>query len=314
MSLLRRGIHVLVEKPLAATAAEAEALVETARRAGLVLQTGHIERFNPVLVQARPHLAGLRWLHATRHGPFTFRSTDVGAVLDLMIHDIDLALWLVGRRVRHVEASGFSVLGRHEDIAVARLVFDGGAVATLRASRVAPTTERKLEAVGSCGMIAIDLGQRTADAVGMAAQVRQGQFDAESLSADQRAALKDRVFSELLPLAHLASPQANPLADELADFAAAIRERRDPRVTGEDGAAALAVAERVLQAMTIQRLGAADVNAIAKTDAGGDAIRNAESDAEYDPHGDAPDTESDAPILRPNTWHQAPAPPRREAG
>jgi len=136
MDLAGEGVHLLVEKPLCSRLAEAEELVERAEKQGVVLQVGHVERFNPAFAAAAPYLVEPKYIEAVRASGFTFRSTDVGVVLDLMIHDIDLVLSLVGSPVQRVEAMGVSVLGGHEDAANARIQFASGCVATLSASRV----------------------------------------------------------------------------------------------------------------------------------------------------------------------------------
>ncbi len=150
--LLRRGIHVLMEKPLTPTAAEADELVALARRQRLVLQVGHVERFNPALAAASPHLRSPHYLEAVRASGFTFRSTDVGVVLDLMIHDLDVVLSLVRSELRRVDAMGISVLGGHEDVANARLEFANGCVAALSASRVSyePVRHMQIWSLAAC--------------------------------------------------------------------------------------------------------------------------------------------------------------------
>ena len=133
---LHRGVPVLVEKPLAANLAEAKELVELAQRQGVLLQVGHIERFNPAFEELARRPSGRGSWVASAVGPFSGRSTDIGAVLDLMIHDLDLLLALVRSPVRDVTALGASVLGGHEDVAQARVVFENGCVANLTASRI----------------------------------------------------------------------------------------------------------------------------------------------------------------------------------
>ena len=136
MCALKRGIHLLVEKPLAATTSEADELVRTAKQNRVLLQVGHVERFNPAFVSVLPHVERPKYIEAVRAGNFTFRSMDIGVVLDLMIHDIDLVLSTVRSPLRRIQAVGISVLGAHEDVANARLEFRCGCVATLSASRV----------------------------------------------------------------------------------------------------------------------------------------------------------------------------------
>ena len=131
--LLAAGIHVLMEKPLARTKAEADELVALSERHGKVLQVGHIERFNPALDQVRPFVGEPKYIEGARYTPYTFRSTDIGVVLDLMVHDLDLAMSLAGSAVESVLAIGASVMGGHEDVAQARLQFANGCVANLSA-------------------------------------------------------------------------------------------------------------------------------------------------------------------------------------
>ncbi len=142
---LRRGIPILVEKPLAADVTQAAELVELARRQAVVLQVGHIERFNPAFEELTRRPFRPRFVSCERIGPFTGRSTDIGAVLDLMIHDLDLLLALVQCPVREVEALGLSVLGGHEDVAQARLLFENGCVANLSVSRVSAAAVRRMQ-------------------------------------------------------------------------------------------------------------------------------------------------------------------------
>ncbi|MHB8898402.1 MAG: Gfo/Idh/MocA family protein, partial [Thermoguttaceae bacterium] len=161
MELLANGVHVLLEKPLAPSAGEAQELVDAATAGRLVLQVGHVERFNPAFTASAAHLRDPRYIEAVRTSGFTFRSTDVGAVLDLMIHDIDLVLSLVRSQVHHVDAIGFSLLGGHEDVANARVEFENGAVASLSASRVSYQALRQMSVWTSRAHTTIDFASRT---------------------------------------------------------------------------------------------------------------------------------------------------------
>ena len=144
-TLLRAGVHTLVEKPLASTADQAQRLVQIAASHGRVLQTGHVERFNPTWTAAAPHLGRPKFIEAVRAGAYSGRSTDIGVVMDLMIHDIDLILSLDRSPVEEIQASGIAVLGTHEDMAEARLQFASGCVANLRASRLATEATRRMQ-------------------------------------------------------------------------------------------------------------------------------------------------------------------------
>ena len=141
---LSHGIPLLVEKPLTVTLAHAEELVALARQHQTMLQVGHIERFNPAFEELQRRPLQPKFVEVERTGPFTGRSTDIGVVHDLMIHDLDLLLTLVGRQVTTVDAIGAAVLGGHEDVVNARLTFANGCVANVTASRVSPGPSRRL--------------------------------------------------------------------------------------------------------------------------------------------------------------------------
>jgi predicted dehydrogenase len=247
LDLLNQGVHVLVEKPLCPTAAEADELVCAARREGLVLQVGHVERFNPALAAAAPHVSQPppKYLEAVRAGGFTFRSTDVGVVLDLMIHDIDLVLWLVRSPLRRVEGLGLSVLGGHEDVANARLEFQSGCVATLSASRVSYRSVRQMHVWAPRAFASIDFAARKTTLVRPSEMLLQRRFDADALGPEELSR-KEQILEELLPRQELQAEAADAIGLELVDFLESIRTPRLPRVTGEDGRDAVAVAEQIL--------------------------------------------------------------------
>lgn len=246
--LVRAGVHVLMEKPIAATTAEAAALVEAAEAKHVVLQVGHVERFNPAFEAVSKSIEGPRLLRAVRRSGYTGRSTDIGVVLDLMIHDIDLALSLVPGPVVDVQASGRAVFGPHEDIAEARLSFACGASATFYASRVSFDPCRRIEIDAEGGMAIVDLQARAAKLALFGEKLREQAIDVESLTSEQRAQVGARLFqdADLAPLAELPVADTNPIAEQHDDFAAAIRERRPCRVDGHQGLAALTVAERIV--------------------------------------------------------------------
>lgn len=247
--LLNAGVHVLVEKPIAATVDEADELVDLAKHKGLKLQVGHVERFNPGLECVAADLADIRYIQGIRASGFTFRSTDIGVVMDLMIHDIDIVLSLVKSRVVHVDAFGVAVMGDSEDIAQAQLRFANGAVAQLTASRVNYEGARSMQVFTPTGFANIDFAGRGATTVRPNAALLARQFDLTSLTADQVAHFRDHLFEELLVKQQHEPPQTNAIAEEHRDFAEAIRTGRDVRVTGAAGRNALAVAEQVLVAI-----------------------------------------------------------------
>jgi len=246
MELLQWGIHLLVEKPLCATAAQADELVEAARRNGAVLQVGHVERFNPAMTAAFPHVADPKYIEAVRAGAFTFRSMDVGVVLDLMVHDLDLVLSLVRSPVRKVEALGLSVLGGHEDVASARLEFECGCVAALSASRVAHEPARRMQVWSARGFAGIDFAARITTLIHPSEALLRRELDVAALAADETQD-KDRILQQHLRREVTQFDAVDALALELEDFLQSIQTHRSPRVTGEDGREAVALAERILR-------------------------------------------------------------------
>lgn len=244
--LLNWGIHLLVEKPLCATSAEADELVRSARRHGAVLQVGHVERFNPALTAALPIAARPKYIEAVRAGGFTFRSTDIGVVLDLMIHDLDLALWLVRSPVRKIEALGLSVLGGHEDVASARVEFECGCVAAFSASRVSCEPARRMHIWSAGGFAAMDFAARKTTLVRPSEAVLRRELNVAALAADHGQD-RERILQTHLRQEVSQHDACDALALELEDFVESIRTHRAPRVTGEDGRDVVALAERILR-------------------------------------------------------------------
>ncbi|MDP6719778.1 MAG: Gfo/Idh/MocA family oxidoreductase, partial [Pirellulaceae bacterium] len=160
--LLESGVHVFVEKPLTPTPDKAEELVALAREQEVVLQVGHVERFNPALCAVLPSLGNPKYVEAVRTSGYTFRSTDIGAVLDLMIHDLDIILSLMKSDLVAVQAIGMSMFGGHEDMAQARLQFADGCVANLTASRCSYVAQRHMQVFTETGYANIDFAQHTA--------------------------------------------------------------------------------------------------------------------------------------------------------
>jgi predicted dehydrogenase len=243
---LEAGVHLLVEKPLCTTHAQADELTSIARRRGVVLQVGHVERFNPAFQAAVPHLNAPKYIEASRANGFTFRSTDVGVVLDLMIHDIDLVLSLVRSPVRKVEALGVSVLGGHEDIANARLEFESGCVASLSASRVSYEPVRRMRAWSARAFADIDFATRTATLVRPSETLLRRRFDVDALTPKEVEYQRQHFADEHLPQEKLTLDAVDALALEINDFIGAIRMASEPRVNGEAGRDALGVAEQIL--------------------------------------------------------------------
>ncbi len=237
LAALARGRHVLVEKPIASELGQAEELVAAAAKAGVVLQTGHVERFNRALRAAAPYLASPKFIESDRVAPFAARGSDVAVILDLMIHDLDLVLALVGEPVVDVRASGIGVVTPSVDIATARIEFASGAVANLTASRLARERVRKLRIFQPSGYFSLDLA------------AGKGEFLRLKPDAQERIAAGETDLVKLVERIKLDAPEAEPLLLELANFARAARGREQPAVTGADGLSALALAFRVLEAV-----------------------------------------------------------------
>jgi predicted dehydrogenase len=253
--LLEQGIDLLIEKPIATTPAEAQAIVDATQAHGRVVAVGHVERFNPAWRLAAAQAGRVSLLEAARLAPFTFRSLDVGVVLDLMIHDIDLVLSLEPGRLERVEAHALSATGGHEDAVRARLVFSSGLVADLSASRIQPTLTRRMSLWGERSIVQVDFNAKTVDVVAASPAVDRGAFIATDVPPPERAALKDRFFADILPHQTLPVPDANAIGCEHDDFLACVRSRQAPLVSAAAGAAALDVALRVLDCLALRRLG-----------------------------------------------------------
>jgi len=226
---LRAGLDILVEKPIAATLLEAEALLALARERGRVLQVGHLERFNVALRRVKAHIRRPRFVEGHRMGPFSARATDVDVVRDLMIHDIDLLQDLVGEEPCRIEAVGVPILSKEVDIANARLTFPGGCVANLTASRVSPTPMRKLRIFQADGYFSLD-------------------FLTHSVVIFRRVAGEGGA-SPRIEMERLEIDREDALLAQLRAFAEAVRSRGVPAVSGDDAQAALRTALRVVEAM-----------------------------------------------------------------
>ena len=231
-----RGKHVLIEKPLTATLAEADELLEIAARNGALVQTGHVERFNRAIRAAMPYVDSPRFLESDRLAPFSPRGSDVAVVLDLMIHDIDLLLTLVRSGAQDVAAVGIPVLTPFVDIANARITFQSGAVANVTASRVSRERMRKLRLFQPSGYLSLDLGAGNGEFYRI-----RGDVDLAALTKAPQAL---EAFVERIPLE---APEGEPLRLELRSFIDAALGRAPVTVTGADGREALAVAMRIVQ-------------------------------------------------------------------
>lgn len=225
---LEAGIHVLVEKPITTTVAEATDLIDTARRANRILQVGHLERFNEAVKAIEGLVSEPRFVESARLAPFKLRGTDVSVVLDLMIHDIDLIQSIVRAPIESIDAVGTRVFSDDIDIANARIRFAGGCVANVTASRVSLKSERKLRIFDTERYVSVDLGQKVLTVIR-----KNGERNADGVP---QVAIDERSYE-----------QGDALLAEISAFAESIRSGAAPLVGGEAGREALATAIRIAE-------------------------------------------------------------------
>ncbi len=221
---LKKGKHVLVEKPIAMDTAEARKLVELADQHGAKLAVGHVERFNPVLAALEERLGRPRFIEAHRLSPYPGRSTDIGVVMDLMIHDLEIILHLVRSPVTSVDAVGVPVLSKGEDIANARIRFANGCVANLTTSRISPEKLRKIRVFQDDAYLSLDYMKQ------------EGEIYKR---------LDGKITRDKIPVM-----KREPLKNQLAEFLQNVREGTDPRVGGSHGFEALKLASQICGQMT----------------------------------------------------------------
>jgi len=239
---IERGVPVLVEKPMTSTLEEADGLLALARAKGVALQVGHIERFNPAVLAVKQYLKQPRYIECDRIAPFGFRSLDIGVVLDLMIHDLDMVISLADSEIEQIDAIGVPVISRHEDVANARIRFANGCIANLTASRVASRRERKMRIFQADAYFSLDYEAREAKiyrkAAGFAAPE---QIDLSHVEDPKALAQK------MLTVEVVAMNDQEPLRNELEAFVRCVRGGDTPEVTGEDGRKAIAAAVEIVR-------------------------------------------------------------------
>jgi len=228
-AFLEAGVAALVEKPMARTLAEADALLKSAKNAGVVLAVGHTERFNPAVVAASPMLSDPRFIEVHRLGTFPERSLDIDVVFDLMIHDLDVVLSIVKSDVESLDAVGVPVITPRVDIANARLRFKNGCIANLTASRISRDRVRKIRFFQPSAYLSIDYAAQKTEVW----RLEKTQAPFPSIQGGE------------LPVVN-----EEPLGRELRDFVDAVASRRAPIVTGEQGRRALALAQEIADKMT----------------------------------------------------------------
>jgi len=230
-TLLQAGISCLIEKPFTETLEQAEELIDLAKKKNCVLQVGHIERFNPAVIEAARHIQEPQFIEVNRLGPYDPRVAHIGVVMDLMIHDLDIVLFLVGRPITRVEAFGAKVLSAHEDIAKVRLHFEGGCIADLSASRISLKKYRRIRIFQKNAYLSLD-------------------YAASKLQVYRK---KKDIVTSLTDISIL-SPKLSkkdPLTLELEHYIQCVEEKRKPLVAGEHGRDALRLAQDVLRQLKI---------------------------------------------------------------
>ena len=220
-ALLTRGKHVLIEKPITETTAQAEGLVRLAKERGLTLQVGHIERFNPILSALEQRLTRPRFIESHRLSPYPFRSVEIGVVLDLMIHDLEIILHLVRSPVKSIDAVGVPVLSKGEDIANARIRFENGCIANVTASRISPEKMRKIRVFQEDAYLSLDYQSQAGEIF----RLVDGQITRESVAMEKE----------------------EPLKRELQSFVECARQGLQPIVSASGATAALELAIEITE-------------------------------------------------------------------
>ena len=243
VDFIRAGVHVLIEKPIASTVEEARELIELARANRVILQVGHIERFNAAIIKLQEFLTLPGFIESHRLGPYDPRVRDVGVVLDLMIHDIDIVLQVVRSPIVSIDAIGVPILSEREDIANARLKFASGCTANLTVSRVTPTKMRKIRIFQPNTYVSIDYQRQ-------AMEIYQREEIQDAADDEPRAQIVRR---------RLRLKKDEPLRRELDHFAACVRDGREPDVTGEHGQNALEVAIQIIEQIQAKTAGLEEI-------------------------------------------------------
>lgn len=238
---IRTGKHVFIEKPITETSEQAKILIKLAGEAGIKAHVGHVERFNPAFVKARPFITMPMFIESHRLAEFNPRGTDVPVVLDLMIHDIDIALHLVNSPVKKISASGVAVISDTPDITNARLEFDNGSVANLTASRISMKNMRKTRIFQRDAYITVDFHKKKTEIIRMENINDDTPADDMALILENSVGHKKRIFFETPAI-----DDSNAIRDELKSLVDAINNNTPASVTLEDGKDALLIAEEIL--------------------------------------------------------------------
>jgi len=243
MRCIEAGIHCFIEKPITTTYDEATALIEKAKEKNVIIQVGHVERFNPTLLAVKEMELNPRFIEAHRLAQFKPRATDVSVILDLMIHDIDIMLWLIKANVSKIDSNAVSVLTNTPDICNARITFDNGAVANLTASRISAHPMRKMRIFQQNQYISFDFAEQNVEIFKIVESSED--IDSESTPATMlgtlEAGLKNKKIIYQKPLI----PKVNAIEEEQISFLKAIKDNEPVAVSADDASKALLIAEKI---------------------------------------------------------------------
>ena len=258
-TLLTAGVACLIEKPLASSSTEGRRIVEIAEQTGSLVQVGHIERFNPAVRSLTKLDVKPRYIEVVRISPLTFRSIDVGVVLDMMIHDIDIVLSLAGSDVTEVQAQGVSIIGGGlerpaEDICNARLTFANGCVANLTASRVALKTERRLRVFSPEAYVSLDYQKKVGTYLRRTGNLDLLRDTVERIRSGEIQDMAGLDYTKLVNVEQLAIDSVEPLRAQLDAFLDSVMNGAPVRVPAKAGLAAVEVAERIVEAVANQQV------------------------------------------------------------
>jgi len=240
--LLKNGIPVLVEKPMTGTVSEAEELIRLSKSNNTVLQPGYVERFNPAIQAIQKLDVSLKFIECHRLSPFTFRSADISVVFDLMIHDIDIILYLSKSKVKKIDAVGVNVISDKEDIANARIQFENGCVANITASRVSFEPMRKIRLFSEDSYISLDYQKQEAMIYKKSPKLTLKSINIEDKDVSTIKDLKGFVFGDLLKIERIKMDNQEPLKKEIESFVNCIKNGKNPVVSGEEGVNAIKTA------------------------------------------------------------------------
>ena len=251
--LLSAGKHLLIEKPVTDSVEDALHLSNLADSTGAVVQVGHVEQFNPAFAKALEKIGTPKFIQASRASGYTFRSTDIGVVYDLMIHDIDLVNSIFEGNVVDTRAVGFSVFGQNEDMAQARLQFSGGAVANLTASRCSFSPERSMQIFGTSGFSQIDFTNSKVTTIVVPSWIRDRELDFFNLTNQQQDFIRESLFENVLKRKQVDVPRCNAIEAEHNDWINAIKAGTRPRIDARQGMEAVQIADGVLNSLNTHR-------------------------------------------------------------